>query len=223
MGEYAEDQIQRILDMKSPAGHVNKNQKENDKKMANRMKLTKVITGLVRFSYLYIWEPRVERDGQKPKYSASLIIPKSDKKTLKKIKAAIEHAKEQGKNNKFGGKIPAGLETPLHDGDEKRPDDEAYANSYYVNAKSYTAPNIVDNDRNVIMDQDEIYSGCYGRASINFYPFNVRGKQGIACGLNHLMKVKDGKPLGGRSTAEADFDDDFDYSKYIDDDDDDLL
>ena len=215
MGEYAKERIQRILDMKSPAGYLNK--KEIDK-MKNEMQLTKVVTGLVRFSYLNIWQPRAVSEGQDPKYSASIIIPKSDKKTLKKIKAAIEHAKEQGKNSKFKGKIPAGLKTPLRDGDEERPDDEAYENSYFINANSNTAPGIVDINCNKIMDQEEVYSGCYGRVSVNFYPFNTNGNKGIACGLNNIMKVKDGEPLGGRNAPEVDFNDDFEYE-----DDDDLL
>ncbi len=187
--------------------------------MANELKQTKVVTGLVRFSYLHVWEPSAVDEGQDPKYSASLIIPKSDKKTLKMIKEAIENAKVQGKSSKFGGKIPANLKTPLRDGDEERPDDEAYENSYFVNANSKTKPGIVDVDCNKILDQDEVYSGCYGRASITFYPFNTSGNKGIACGLNHIQKLKDGEPLGGRSAPENDFGDDF----VFEDEDDDLL
>ncbi len=181
---------------------------------------TKVITGKARLSYLHIWEPSAIDEGQEPKYSASIIIPKSDKKTLKAIKQAIENAKIQGKTSKFGGKVPANLKTPLRDGDEERPDDEAYADSYFINANCKTRPGVVDKDCNKILDQDEVYSGCYGRASVTFYPFNTSGNKGIACGLNHIMKLKDGEPLGGRSTADSDFDDDF---VFEDDGDDDLL
>lgn len=173
--------------------------------MANKLQETKVVTGVVRFSYLNVWEPKAIDEGQEPKYSVSLIIPKSDKKTLKKINQAIENAKTQGKSDKFGGKIPSNLKTPLRDGDEERPDDEAYANSYFVNANCKTRPGLVDQSGNKIIDQDELYSGCYGHASITFYPFNTSGNKGIACGLNHLMKTDDGDPLGGRSTAESDF------------------
>lgn len=165
---------------------------------------TKVVTGLVRFSYLHIWEAVAIEEGQDKKYSASLIIPKSDKETLAKIKAAIAAATEAGKA-KFGGKIPANLKTPLRDGDVERPDDEAYADSYFLNANAKTKPGVVDKNANPIMDQDEVYSGCYGRASVTFYAFNTSGNKGIACGLNHIMKVKDGESLGGRSTAESDF------------------
>jgi len=166
---------------------------------------TKVVTSLVRLSYLHIWEPAAVEEGQEKKYSASLIIPKSDKALIKKIKAAIEAAKEAGKTSKFGGKIPANWKNPLRDGDADRPDDEAYADSFFINANCKTQPGVVDKKLNKIMDQDEVYSGCYGYASVTFYPFNTNGSKGVACGLNHIMKVKDGEPLGGRATAESDF------------------
>lgn len=165
---------------------------------------TKVVTGEVRFSYLHVWEPSAIEEGQDKKYSASLIIPKSDKKTLDAINKAIESAKEAGKA-KFGGKIPTVLKTPLRDGDAERPDDEAYAGAYFINCNAKQQPGIVDKNARPIMNQDEVYSGCYGRASITFYAFNTSGNKGIACGLNHMMKLRDGESLGGRSTAEADF------------------
>jgi len=172
--------------------------------MPNEVQLTKVVTGKVRFSYLHVWEPSAVEEGQEKKYSVSLIIQKSDKDTVNKIKKAIEAAKEAGKA-KFGGKIPPTLKLPLRDGDIDRPDDENYAGCYFINANCKTKPGVVDKNLNPIMDQDELYSGCYGRASITFYAFNTSGNKGIACGLNNLMKLSDGESLGGRSTADADF------------------
>ena len=166
-------------------------------------KPTKVITGKVRFSYANVWEPKSINGGDE-KYSVSLIIPKSDKETIAKINAAVEAAKKEG-ISKFGGKIPTNLKLPLRDGDLDRPDDEAYANSYFVNANSTTKPNIVDKNVQPILDSTEFYSGCYGRASIVFYAFNSNGNKGIACGLQNLQKLADGEPLGGRSRAEDDF------------------
>ncbi|MGE5390473.1 MAG: DUF2815 family protein [Deltaproteobacteria bacterium] len=171
----------------------------------------KVITGKVRFSYANIWEPKSINGGEE-KYSVSIIIPKSDKKTIADIKAAIDKAKKEGAS-KFGGKVPANLKLPLRDGDIDRADDEAYKGSYFVNANSKDKPGIVDRNVNPIIDQDELYSGCYGRASITFYAFNQNGNKGIACGLQNLQKLADGEPLSARSRAEDDFstveDDDF--------------
>lgn len=166
---------------------------------------TKVVIGPVRLSYLHVWEAAAIEEGQEKKYSASIIIPKSDKPMIKKINDAIEAAKQAGKSSKFGGKIPGNLKLPLRDGDEERPDDDAYAKSMFLNASAKSKPGIVDKDRNPILQQDEVYSGCYGFVSITFYPFDKAGNRGIAVGLNHIMKTKDGEPLGGRSTAENDF------------------
>jgi len=186
----------------------------NTNKANNPMK---VITGPnTRWSYVNAWEPK-SINGGTPKYSVSLIIPKSDTKTVAKLKAAIEAAYHEGESKlKGNGKtVPplAAIKTPMRDGDVERPDDPAYANAYFINANSATAPGIVDADRNPVLTRSEVYSGVYGRASINFYAFNSNGNRGIACGLNNLQKVRDGEPLGGKTSAEDDFatdnDDDF--------------
>ncbi len=175
---------------------------------------TKVVTGKdTRWSYCNAWEPKAINGGT-PKYSVSLIIPKSDTVTVEKIKSAIQAAYEEGASKlKGNGKtVPAlsALKTPLRDGDLERPDDAAYADSYFVNANSATAPGIVDAACQPIIDRSEVYSGVYGRASINFYAFNSNGNKGIACGLNNLQKISDGESLGGKSRAEDDFADDDD-------------
>ena len=173
--------------------------------MANKTNAasTKVVTGEVRFSYAHVFEP-ASIEGSEPKYSVSILIDKNDKKTLSRVKAAIEAAKQAGLS-KFGGKIPANLKLPLRDGDTEREDDEVYAGKYFINANAKTKPGIVDKGGNPIIDTTEFYSGCYGHASITFYAFNTSGNKGIAAGLNNLMKTRDGEMLGGRASAEDDF------------------
>ena len=185
--------------------------------MANKVTIpTKVITGVnTRWSYANVWDPK-SINGGAPKYSVSLIIPKSDTATVAKIKAAIQAAYEEGQSKLKGNSksVPtlSVIKNPLRDGDTERPDDEAYKDSYFVNANSATAPDIVDAARNPILDHSEVYSGVYGRASINFYAFNSNGNRGIACGLNNLQKIADGEPLGGKTRAEDDFaDEDEDF------------
>lgn len=169
----------------------------------------KVVTGPdTRWSYVNAWEPK-SINGGTPKYSVSLIIPKSDTKTVAKIKAAIEAAYHEGEGKLKGNgrTVPplATIKTPLRDGDAERPDDPAYANAYFMNANNSSAPGIVDADRQPIIERSEIYSGVYGRASVNFYAFNTNGNKGIACSLNNLQKIRDGEHLGGKSNAEDDF------------------
>lgn len=179
---------------------------------------TKVITGVdTRWSYVNAWDPKVPLGGGKPKYSISLLIPKTDTVTIDKVKAAIQAAYEEGQSKlKGNGKsVPplSSIKNPLRDGDIEKPDDEAYAGHYFVNANSTSAPGIVDANRQPIIERSEVYSGVYGRASVNFYAYNVNGNRGIACGLNNLQKIRDGEPLGGKASAESDFatedDDDF--------------
>ena len=183
---------------------------------------TKVVTGKhTVFSYLNVNEPKTPLGGGTPKYSVSLIIPKSDTVTVAKIKAAIQAAYDEGQSKLKGNSkyVPAleDIKTPLRDGDKERKGDAAYAGSYFVNANSTTKPGVVDGNCNPIFDTSELYSGIIGRASINFYAFNSNGNRGIACGLNNLQKLSDGTPLGGHIRAEDDF------AGLDDEDDDDFL
>ena len=129
--------------------------------------------------------------------------------TVNKIKAAIKAAYEDGASKlKGNGKsVPplAALKTPLRDGDVERPDAPEYQGCYFINANNQTAPGIVDASCQPIIDRGEVYSGCYGRASISFYAFNSNGNKGIACALNNLQKISDGDPLGGHASAASDF------------------
>lgn len=167
---------------------------------------TKVVTGKVRFCYANVFEPTAMAEGDTPKYNVCILIPKSDTKTLEKINKAIEAAKQAGKAKLAdkNGRIPSSIKTPLRDGDDERSDDPSFKGMYFINANSQRKPSIVDKDLNPIMEKDEFYSGCYGRASLNFYAFNVQSK-GIAAGLNNLQKLEDGEMLAGGSTAEEDF------------------
>ena len=178
----------------------------------NAVNPAKVITGVCRLSYANIWQAK-SINGGAPKYSASVLIPKSDTKTVVKVKAAIQAAYEEGEGKlKGNGKTApslASLKTPFRDGDTERPDDEAYAGHWFINANSNTAPGVVDANREPIYDTSEIYSGVYARVSLSFYAFNSNGNRGIACALQNIQKVRDGEALGGKSKAEDDFNDNF--------------
>ena len=189
--------------------------KANNANAGNRVNPTKVVTGVVRLSYANVWEPKSINGGAE-KFSVSLIIPKADTKTLGAIQKAIDSAIEEGRG-KFGGKVPskATLKLPLRDGDVDRPDDEAYTNCYFVNANSSSAPEIVDKLLNPVLNRSEVYSGVYARVSINFYAFNSNGNRGIACGLGNIQKVRDGEPLGGKTSASDDFTSDYDGDDFL--------
>lgn len=167
----------------------------------------RIVTGKVRLSYCHLFEPWSGDDKQEKRYSVALLIPKGDKETLRKIRMAIEAAKERGLDV-WGGKMPPinSLKMPLRDGDEDRPEQQEYVGHYFINANSKQQPGIVDRQVQPILDQTEVYSGCYARVCITMYAFNFNGKKGIACGLNHVQKLADGEPFGGQISAEEVFD-----------------
>ena len=190
-----------------------------EKNNQNVVNPTKIITGICRLSYANIWQAK-SINGGTPKFSTSVLIPKSDTVTVARVKKAIQAAYEEGEGKlKGNGKsVPplATLKTPMRDGDVERPDDPAYEGHWFVNANSGTAPGVVDINRQPIIDTSEIYSGVYARVSLSFYAFNSNGNKGIACGLQNIQKVRDGESLGGRTKAEDDFNDG--YQSDADDD-----
>lgn len=165
---------------------------------------TKVIIPC-RISYANIWEPKSINGGEE-KYSVSCLVPKSDKRTISKIRKAVEAAKEDGKTRKWSGKVPPNLKLPLRDGDIDRPDDETYQDCYFLNATSKEAPQVVDRRVQPVTDTMKVYSGCYCNVSVNFYAFNANGNRGVAAGLGNIQFVKDGERLSGKVSADADFD-----------------
>ena len=153
---------------------------------------TRVKTGKVRLSYCKVWQASSSFDGAKPKFSTSIIIPKSDTKTIDAIEKAIQAAYKEGEAK------------PLRDGDLERGEDEAYKDSYFLNANSTSRPGIIDRDFNEITDPEELVSGDYARVTLTFAAYNVGTARGIGCYLGNIMKLEDGEPLGGGHISAAD-------------------
>lgn len=165
---------------------------------------TRIMTGKVRLSYAHLFEPKAIEGGD-PRYSVALLIPKTDTDTIAKIEKAIEQALQEGAG-KFGGKLPprGSLKLPLRDGDTER-DDPVYAGHYFINANSKTRPGVVDQNVQPIIDPEEIYSGCYARATVTFFAYNVSGNRGVGAGLGNIQKLADGERLAGGPSAESEF------------------
>jgi hypothetical protein len=177
--------------------------------MAKSAITTNMLTGKVRFSYAHLFEPTAIDAGAEPKYNTQLLIDKTDKVTLSRIKTVVDALKAEvmAKNN---GRLPANFKTPLRDGDVEKPDMEEYAGKYFMSASSKTKPGVVKPGKMKgslieINDDSEFYSGCYGIADINFYLFDKAGNKGIACGLNNVLKLEDGESLAGRRSAASAF------------------
>jgi hypothetical protein len=168
-------------------------------------KPTLINIGPCRFSYAKVFKAEAVEEGGTLKYSVCLLIPKKNTAHVAAINAAIEAAKKDGKDSKWKGKIPINLKMPMRDGDVERPEDPSYEGMWFINATSNNKPQIIDASGEFIVNPEQFYSGCWGRANVNFYPFDADGKnKGIACGLNHLQKLKDGTPLSGVGGSAAD-------------------
>jgi len=175
------------------------------KKQSNQKQVpeTKVITGKVQIAFPNVYTPRAASEGQEPRFSVCLLIPKNDKDTPPKINAGITAAKQQGSGQWNGGSLD--IKLPLRDGDVEKPESPAFRGVYFMNASSKARPGVVDRALNEIVDPSQIYSGCFCRVSLNFYPYNQNGNAGVGCGLNHLQKLADGSLPSERASAEEDF------------------
>lgn len=170
---------------------------------------TKITTGKVRFSYVNIFEPKATQGGQ-DKYSITLLIPKSDTFTLNLIKTAMQEAKEQYLAKNKGKQLPSNLKNTIHDGDGERPNGGEFGaeckGHYVMTVSSNTRPLIYDAEKKEIFDAKEVYSGCYGRAILNFYVYDTQGNKGISAGLLAVMKLHDGEALSGAVVTDEDWD-----------------
>ena len=166
------------------------------------MNATTITIGEARLSYVHLFEPYSSNPGQSPKYSVTVLIPKSNTAARRQIEEAMAAAKELGLQNKWGGQAPAVIASTLHDGDGVKQNGEASGPEctgcwvLNCNANPDHPPKVVNAARKPIIDQSEIYSGIYGWVNINFFPYFNAGKKGIGCGLNAVMKTRDGEPLG---------------------------
>jgi len=155
----------------------------------------KVITDEARLSYVHVFSPTVTPSGTK-QYSVAVLIPKTDTETLGKIQSAIQQC-ESVLTSQLG-RVPAtGYKRPLRDGDVERPNDPAYAGHYFFNANCKLPAPVIGADYEPIISEQELYSGCYARVSVNFYPFSQAGNRGTGVGLNAIQKLRDGEPLSG--------------------------
>ena len=175
-----------------------------------QMDKKRVVTGKVRLSYVHVFNPYTPPGGGEPKYSVTLLIPKSDVATKQRIDAAIQAAIEEGVQKRWNGVRPPQIPVPIYDGDGVRPSDgmpfgEECKGHWVTTASSKHKPEVVDVNLNPIIDQTQVYSGIYGRVSVQFFAYNAAGKKGIGCGLGNIQKLEDGEPLGGRRSAADDF------------------
>lgn len=170
---------------------------------------TKVLTGEVRLSYVNLITPRAAQQGQDPKYSVTLLIPKNDQATLANINASIQAAYDDGVTKKWGGAHPT-QKVIVHDGDGLRPSGLPFGDEckghWVLTASTKNKPQVVGIDNiNCELAPQDIYSGMFARVTINFFAYDSAGSKGVGCGLGNVLKTRDGEPLSGGASAASDF------------------
>nr|DAS75640.1 MAG TPA: DNA helix destabilizing protein [Caudoviricetes sp.] len=164
-----------------------------------------------RLSYVHVFKPHASVPGAEEKYSTTILVPKTDVETKQKIDAAIKAATELGVLEKWNGVKPPTVPNPIWDGDGVKQNGEQFGPEckghwvFTASAKADYPPQVVDRRVQPILDQSEIYSGCYANVAVNFFPYLFAGKKGIGAGLGNIQKIKDGESLAGTRTAEQDF------------------
>ncbi|MED5019309.1 DUF2815 family protein [Paenibacillus chibensis] len=206
MGEIADYHIDQITSGRWSSGTYNRGGKQQ---MTNQIESTAVTTGQVRLSFVHLFQPHANQPGQEPKYSTTILIPKSDGATMQRINAAIEAAAQKGVAGIWNGARPPQLKTPIWDGDGVRQNGEPFGpeckGHWVLTASSKQQQAIVDVNLNPIINQTEVYSGMYARVNINFFAFSNSGNRGVGAGLGPVQKLSDGEPLGSRVSAEQAF------------------
>lgn len=172
----------------------------------------KVLTNEVRLSYVHLTTPYANpnQPNAEPKYSVTLLIPKTDYATKADIDAAIKAAADEAVNKTWGGYRPPQLKVPIHDGDGVRQDGTPYGDEckghWVMTASTKQAPQVVDQSNiRVQLAPQDIYSGMYARVTVRFFGYSNSGNKGIGCGLGNVMKTRDGEALAGGASAESDF------------------
>jgi hypothetical protein len=178
----------------------------------NTENILRVVTGKVRLSFPYLFEPRQPGEGQDgdPKYSVMLLIPKTDTKTIKALRAAEAKATENGKNTKFGGKTTGLAPSIIKDADEDGsaedyPEREGHL-YMTVSANQKFKPGVVDRNVQPILDQSEVYSGVFAKVSVTAFPYKFGDmKKGVSFGLNNVQILGGGDSLAGGKRATDEF------------------
>lgn len=169
---------------------------------------TRLMVGPARLSYANLFTPRAVEVGGAESYSVTLLIPKTNVTLIKQIKECIEVATAKGIKDVWKGVKPGPsvFKYPLHDGDEEKPGEAAYAGMMYINARNSKKPGVLmqQDGAKIPGDENNVYSGCYAYATVQFFPFDKKGK-GVGASLQNVLKTKDGERLAGGPSAEADF------------------
>ena len=162
---------------------------------------TTAVVQNVRLSYVNVFKPYSNSPEQAPKYSATILLPKSDLASKQSLDAAIQAATQKGLNEKWNGVMPPVVANPIHEDGTPFGDECKGCWVFTASSNADRQPQVVDRNVQPILDQSQIYSGVYANVAINVFPYIHTGKKGVGFGLTHIQKVRDGEVLGGAPVA----------------------
>lgn len=186
-------------------------------------------SGMVRLAFVSVFRPKKQPGGEKLKYEATVLIPKGDKEALKPFLRAAKAAiiGRWGDDKK---KWPANLRAidmntflsvtgkdgwPLRDGDSQHYD--GFAGMISIKCSNERKIQVVNRDRNPIMDEEEIYSGMWGQVLGVSYAWDNSGNRGVSFSLDAVRKLKDGDAFVRRAdVSEFEGYDDMDDADFSD-------
>lgn len=185
---------------------------------------TKIKVVMARLSFPYLFAPRKNDDGTDDKYQCCLLIDQKDTAFKEAYDKALEAAKANGVKSKWGGKMPKNLQLPLRDGEEREEEYPEFEGKWFLNPKARRKPDtcVVVNGGQLAKtdDEEEFYAGCYVVALVSLFPYDNSGNKGVACGLEGIIKVKDGERFDGGASIQSALADE-DFSEFADDDEED--
>lgn len=174
------------------------------------MPMKKLVTPVFRASFPNLFVPKAMQEGQTPKYSVSAIFePATMSEPDKKRWAAILELVDEATLEKFKKKaaaLPGNYKQAIRDGNEKAELEGYGEGKVFANLSSRMKPGVVDAEGNDLTPED-IYPGCYLRATVTAYAYDQGGGKGVALGLQNIRFVRDGERLDSRTDANEDFKD----------------
>lgn len=173
---------------------------------------TKFITPRpVRVSYVHLFQPWAGEGMGTPKYTATLLIPKTDTEMIQQIMQAFEAARQEAASPTgcWKGVVPPQPPMTLYDGDAQKASGDSWGEEckghYVLRTGSTQAPQVVDQYGKKILDASKVYSGCWCYVSVNMFGYSSNGNRGLSAGLNNVMFAKDDEPFGAVSNPNVDF------------------
>lgn len=169
-------------------------------KKGYRMDNGNVVTPEFRASYVYVFQPRVNKK-KAPKYCCNLLFPVGTDLTILKKAAYDVVVKQFGVDQAVWPKF----KSPFKAQDDRVGKDRGYEKGgEYIIPNSNNQPGVVDAAVKPIINPADVYAGCYGVAMVRAYWYD-NDQKGVGFELVNFQKTRDGELISNRSLPESGF------------------